>query len=111
MSLLGLELSEAEDLLLRLAAASIALGVLWRVWGKPFFTGLGEFAQAFHQLVDLLTTEFNTNGGSTIKDTMVAMTSEIRASRLERRQIIDWMHQHDSSYPPGKEHEGGAGGS
>ena len=83
-----------EVWLLRAAAISAAIGVLWRMWGKPTKDRIVQALDEHHAIVTLLSTEFQTNGGSTIKDAILALLEG-------QRQMGVWMEWHNRQWPDG----------
>ena len=83
-----------EDWLIRFAAVSVALGVIWRMWLRPIQKRILRALDEHHEVVCLLRTEFNTNGGSTIKDAIISLIEC-------QKSMIEWMRWHDRVYASG----------
>ena len=90
------------DTIVNLAAALAAVAFIWRVWVKPTVSRIVLFMRAVEALAELVTTEFNTNGGSTIKDAVIATLQWQRAHSVwsqeraeELNDLIREVHDHE----------------
>lgn len=87
-------LSGIEGFLLQLAAVSVALGVIWRMWVKPAQLRVLQAFNEHTKMVDLVTTEFQVDGGATLKDAVNALV-------VGQRRILDWIEQHEERFGEG----------
>ena len=64
----GLVISKASQYAVEVAALLAACGTIWRLWIRPARDRIYRTMIAVEAMADLVTTEFKTNGGSSIKD-------------------------------------------
>ena len=90
-----------EGWLIRFAAASVAGGVVWRMWLRPAQRRLLRALDEHHAVVELIRTEFNTTGGHTIKDAVNALADGQRSMMACQEAMLTWMQWHDKTYASG----------
>ena len=84
----GLVISKASQYAVEIAALIVAWGTIWRLWLRPARDRVYRTMISVEAMADLVTTEFKTNGGSSIKDAVV--------------QTLEWQRAHDVQHAEAK---------
>lgn len=84
LNMIGPAIDAVSHYAMSIAGLIGAVAVIWKVWVKPARDRIMQAVESVERMADLVTTEFKTNGGSTIKDAVV--------------QTLEWQREHDAKH-------------
>lgn len=83
-------LSDLVVLLTAVILVATVVGGVWRFWIRPSVNRIHRFMEQMEAMAALVTTEFNTNGGSTIKDAVKLTLHRQEESMVWQREHAEW---------------------